>query len=47
MCRSCGSSYNLCKIDEDGYYMPALLPKKRSEYCDDCDSLLYRRQDDC
>jgi adenylate kinase len=29
-CSECGQSYNIAHIDEDGIYMPALLPKNSS-----------------
>jgi adenylate kinase len=46
VCEKCGKSYNICEINEKGYYMKPLLPKKSINHCDDCSSVLVTRTDD-
>lgn len=46
VCNCCGSTYNYCDINRDGYEMEALLPKKK-DTCDKCGSKdLVTRADD-
>lgn len=46
ICPSCNKNYNVCNIDRDGYFMPAILPKKLPSYCDTCNIHLVVRDDD-
>lgn len=44
-CSNCPSAYNVTDINENGYNMPSLKPKKEN-ICNLCGSDLYKRSDD-
>jgi len=47
VCPNCNRNYNVAHIDRDGYFMKALLPTKKLNYCDDCPDIhLVIRDDD-
>jgi len=46
VCKNCGKNYNICSIDEKGYLMKPLLPKKSHNNCDNCGGELIKRTDD-
>ena len=46
VCQDCGTGYNFCNIDYDGYKMEPLLPDNPHGDCDNCGGKLIRREDD-
>ena len=46
VCPSCGRSYNVASIMNNGFNLPPLLPKQ-DNMCDDCNKPLIQRSDDC
>lgn len=46
LCEDCGTAYNFCHIDRNGYHMKPLLPKNPDHNCDNCGGKLVRRADD-
>lgn len=44
-CVNCGTGFNVCDIQRDGYSMDPLLPKKEG-VCDNCGHNLVIRDDD-
>ena len=46
VCSQCNRNYNVAHIDRDGYYMKALLPKKKEGFCDDCETVKLTIRDD-
>ena len=44
-CVNCGTGFNICDIQRDGYSMDPLLPKKEG-VCDNCGNKLVVREDD-
>lgn len=46
LCQDCGTGYNFCEIDRNGYFMKPLLPKNPEHNCDKCGGKLIRREDD-
>lgn len=47
VCDGCGTNFNVCTINRDGYDMKPLMPKHgRHEDCDSCDGKLVQRDDD-
>lgn len=46
VCDGCGSNFNICTINKDGYDMKPLLPKHGGHDCDSCGGKLVQRDDD-
>ena len=47
VCDGCGTNFNICSINRDGYDMKPLMPKHgRHEDCDCCTGKLVQREDD-
>ena len=47
VCTCCGTAYNVTAVTENGYNLPALLPKKVKDECDKCPGTkLITRDDD-
>lgn len=45
VCPKCHMVYNLCKIERNGYNIPAVLPKKNG-VCDGCGTVLKAKKED-
>ena len=45
VCDGCGTNYNVCTINRNGYDMKPLLPVK-GHNCDNCGGKLVQREDD-